>query len=172
LLDVRGKWRQLGSLTGWQWYVLLASPLVLLLTWVRLRSGGYGKTLAWLRQGGKSVPETAPVPGLARDTAYALAVSIKYGPWRPKCLVRSMALGRFLGRKGIPFELKIGVPAGQPVNGVGGTPDFNAHAWVEYGGVVLNDKADIANEFSAFEEPGRRGFSRVQKKDMTKGNRG
>jgi hypothetical protein len=58
-----------------------------------------------------------------------------------------------LGRKGIPFELKIGVPAGQSDTGAGGTLDFNAHAWVEFEGVVLNDRADIADEFSAFGAP-------------------
>lgn len=145
-----GKWRQLGSLTAWQWYVLLASPFVLLLTWLRLRSGGYGKTLAWARPKNTPIPEPASALELANHTAYALAVSIKYGPWRPKCLVRSMALGRYLGRKGIPFELQIGVLAGQSVIAADGTLDFNAHAWVEYGGVVLNDRSDIADEFSAF----------------------
>ena len=88
---------------------------------------------------------------VARDTAYALAVAVKYGPWRPLCLLRSLTLGWFLGRRGICFELRIGVPGGKPVSSPTGNPDFTAHAWVEYAGTVLNDKPDIASEFAAFD---------------------
>jgi len=87
---------------------------------------------------------------LAKDTAYALAVAVKYGPWRPLCLLRSLTLGWFLGRKGIPFEVKIGVPGGKVGTGQLGKPDFTAHAWVEHNGVVLNDKEDVASEYAAF----------------------
>ena len=150
--------------------MLLASPFVLLLTWLRLRTGGYGKALAWARSDGNTTPGPAGALEQARQTAYALAVSVKYGPWKPKCLLRSMALGWFLGRKGVPFELKIGVPAGQSVLGAGGTLDFNAHAWVEYDGVVLNDKPDIADEFMPFTR--RSGFIRDQEEFNRRGDRG
>ena len=148
-------WRRLNRLTAWQWFVLLSAPMVLLTTWFRLRTGGYGKTLEWVTPDSGSSAKPVAQPALARETAYALAVAVKYGPWRPKCLVRSMALARYLGRKGIPFELKIGVPVGKSNRGHGGKLDFNAHAWVESGGVVLNDREDIAEEFSAFGKDGR-----------------
>ena len=84
---------------------------------------------------------------MAQDTAYALAVAIKFGPWWPKCLLRSLALGWFLARRGIPFELRIGVPG----SGVADRAvDFTAHAWVEVEDVVLNDSQDVAEKYQAF----------------------
>ena len=145
-----GKWRQLKSLKGWQWKVLLASPFMLFLTWLRLRSGGYGKTLAAAQAAVETRLAADEALALARDTSYAMAVAIKYGPWRPKCLVRSLALGWFLGRKGIPFEVRIGVRDGQSMIGSDGKLDFTAHAWVEFDGVVLNDKEDVAEDYRPF----------------------
>jgi hypothetical protein len=45
------------------------------------------------------------------------------------------------------------VPLGNSVIRDSTKLDFSAHAWVEFDGVVLNDKQDIASQFSAF-EPG------------------
>ena len=149
-------WRRLARLSAWQWSVLLSAPILLLTTWVKLKSGGYGKTLAWVTADNVKPGEPGVRPALARDTAYALAVAVKYGPWRPRCLVRSMTLAWYLGRKGIPFELKIGVPVGLAVKGQRIEPDFTAHAWVESGGVVLNDRENIAEEYSAFGRDDRR----------------
>jgi len=131
--------------------VLLSAPFVLLLTRNRLRSSGYRKTLAAAQPTAKSDLDTDAQLALARDTAYAFAVAVKYGPWRPLCLLRSLALGWYLGRRGIPFELRIGVPGGKSVISPTGSLDFTAHAWVECHGVVLNDKEDVAREYSAFD---------------------
>ena len=136
--------------------MLVASPFVLLLTWARLRSTGYARTLAGTRPGNTISLSAKDAQASARDTSFALAVAIKYGPWRPKCLVRSLTLGWFLGRRGIPFEVRIGVPGGQSTIGANRNPDFSAHAWVEHDGVVLNDKQDIALDFAPFtkDDPG------------------
>jgi hypothetical protein len=151
LTETAGKWRRLHGLSAWQWRVLLTSPFVLLLTWVRLRSVGYVKTLAAITPQTNDGQRSAQgALAQAQETAYALAVAVKYGPWKPKCLVRSMALGWFLGSKRVPFELKIGVPGEKSITGTDGTLDFSAHAWVEFEGVVLNDKPNIADEFQAF----------------------
>ena len=142
MADTPGKWQQLKGLGAWQWKVLLLTPFILLLTWVRLRSSGYGQTLRKAQPTSASQLSAEDQLALAKETAYAVAVAIKYGPWRPLCLLRSLTLGWFLGRKGIPYKVQIGVP--------GGKFDFSAHAWVEFEGVVLNDKDDVADEFVPF----------------------
>ena len=49
-------------------------------------------------------------------------------PADSRCLVRSLVLSRLLARRGIPASLVIGVKL---------DPEFEAHAWVESGGVPL-----------------------------------
>ena len=110
---------------------------------------------------GKIHPESNPGMSVkqqlarAQETSYALSVAVKFGPWRPKCLLRSLALGWFLARQGIAFEIRIGVPAGVVA---AGPIDFSAHAWVEFDGVVINDREDIAGDYATFDR--RSGFSR------------
>ena len=144
-------WSRLASLSAWQWRVLLGAPWALSRTWISLRTRGYVKTLAALRPAQPSRLPAGRQLALARETAYALAVAVKYGPWRPRCLLRSLALGWFLGRKGIPFEVRIGVPGAKNVTSPAGKLDFTAHAWVEHAGIVLNDQQDIAGEFAPFD---------------------
>jgi hypothetical protein len=47
--------------------------------------------------------------------------------------------------QGIHADLRIGVtrPQGQ----------FEAHAWIEYQGVVINDRQDVGRRYSVFERP-------------------
>jgi len=130
---------------------MLSAPRVLLSTALRLRSGGFRLTLARMRRPVSSSLTAQQQLTLARDTAFALAVAVKYGPWRPRCLLRSLALGWYLGRLGIPFDIRIGVPAG--ADSALDETDFTAHAWVEHAGEVLNDRADAAQAYRAF-DPG------------------
>ena len=150
MAEAAAKWSRLTALSAWQWRVLLTAPFVLLLTRWRLRSGGYRRTLAAAQARSACALAADGQLRVARDTAYALAAAVKYGPWRPLCLLRSLALGWFLGRRGIPFEVRIGVPGGKPLLSPQGKLDFTAHAWVEHAGVVLNDKEDVASEYRPF----------------------
>jgi hypothetical protein len=140
------KVQRLRSLNAWQWQVLLMTPFVLGLTWWRLRRSGYQSTLARTRPGDHSALPADAQLALSRETAYAVAGAVKYGPWQPKCLLRSLTLAWFLGRKSLPFEVKIGVPGtSAPSN-----PGWEAHAWVEHAGAVLNDREDVGGEYRAF----------------------
>jgi hypothetical protein len=130
---------------------MLGTPWALSRTWISLRTRGFGRTRAALRPVRPSGLSADQQLALARDTAYAVAVAVKYGPWQPLCLVRSLALAGFLRRKGISFEVRIGVPRGKSVISSEGKLDFTAHAWVEHAGVVLNDKENVANEFAPFD---------------------
>jgi hypothetical protein len=64
-------------------------------------------------------------------------------PGRPNCLTRSVTLWWILRRRAIDSALRIGVRTA--------AGHFEAHAWVELAGLVLNDAADIAQRFAPFE---------------------
>jgi hypothetical protein len=68
----------------------------------------------------------------ARRVALAVNRAATFGFFRPKCLVKSRALRKLLDEEGVDgAQVKVGV---QLVSG-----RFFAHAWVEYGGVVVGD---------------------------------
>jgi hypothetical protein len=66
----------------------------------------------------------------------------RYGLFADTCLTRSLLLGWLLRRKGIDTQLRIGVRL------IDGTLD--AHAWVEYAGIPINDRIDIGSVYSPF----------------------
>jgi len=139
------KWHSLRQWTAWQWSVLLRSQFIIALTYIRLHKHGFRKALDQARATIETASGLSPDKELemAQQAAYALDVAIKYGPSKPRCLVRSLALAWFLKRRSLPFELRVGVERGRSMENRAG---FSAHAWVETQGVVLNgDSADISN---------------------------
>jgi len=87
------------------------------------------------------LPEPDPVLiGRAERLSLALERAAENGLFRPSCLVRSLALRRLLNARGIVgSRIRIGV------RNTGG--EFQAHAWVEYGSVVLGDRAFHVERF-------------------------
>ena len=86
---------------------------------------------------------TAKPPLDARAMRYAKAVRLAsaHGIFRPKCLVRAVAIDRMIRGAGIGgSRIKIGVR----VNDDG----FAAHAWVELDGRVLGDRRDYTRQFA------------------------
>ena len=75
----------------------------------------------------------------------AAATVERNSPLKPNCLERSLALWWTLRRNGIPAELHIG--------GRKGGRGFEAHAWVERNGEVLNDTADVHQHYARFDAP-------------------
>ncbi len=65
--------------------------------------------------------------------------------WRANCLTRSLVTWWLLDRRGTPSELRIGVRKA--------AEGLEFHAWIETEGTVVNDRVDIAEEFSPFAEP-------------------
>lgn len=63
-----------------------------------------------------------PAQKLSRAVSRALAL----GPWRPRCLLRSLALYRLLRAQGDLAQLVIGLPRDSHTS--------DAHAWVELDG--------------------------------------
>ena len=72
-------------------------------------------------------------PVRAASLALALERAAEYGPYRPKCLVRSIALRALLEKHGITgSEIRVGV---RQRNG-----SLDAHAWVRWGDRILGDR--------------------------------
>jgi hypothetical protein len=72
--------------------------------------------------------------------AAAIAWTARYHPCHPQCLHRSLVLYEWLKNQGISAQLEVG------------WGDGLGHAWVSYGGQVLNDRADIAEEKQPLEK--------------------
>jgi hypothetical protein len=81
----------------------------------------------------------------AQAVARLVGVAARRSPLHATCLARSLVLCRLLRRQGLAADLRIGV----------GKPDgrFSAHAWVEHGGVAVNDSEDVERRFVAFDGP-------------------
>jgi hypothetical protein len=63
---------------------------------------------------------------------------------RATCLEKSVALWWLLGRQGIASSVRIGARKfGEK---------FEAHAWVEYNGVALNEPEEMHSHYPAFDE--------------------
>lgn len=75
-----------------------------------------------------------------RSTARLVRLAATYGLYRAGCLPQSLVLRWLLRRQGIAGDLRIGVrkESGR----------FEAHAWVEHQGRVLNDGDDVCRRFA------------------------
>jgi hypothetical protein len=122
---------------------LLAQALVLLpLTVAALRLMGFRRCQALLARLAPRRTDQAATIDDARGMARMVDVAARHGLVRATCLPRSLVLWWLLRRQGIDSELRIGVrkEAGR----------FEAHAWVELHGVVLNDGGEVHERFAAF----------------------
>lgn len=117
----------------------------LLIVWIKLllRSRGYEGTLAWIRQGTADIPvSTLPALEAVRSAEYAVALAGALYPGRAKCLEQSLTLYCLLRRQGVAARYCQGV---QPY-------PFQAHAWIEYRGEVINDVPEHVRQFARLPE--------------------
>ena len=111
-----------------------------LLTRVALRTAGFAATIRAL----SALPRimrtsTSPDPRWAGEIATAAT-----GRLGGTCLDRSVALWFTMRQHGLDGDLRIGVARSGDA--------LDAHAWVEYGGAVLNDTADVSERFAVFDD--------------------
>ena len=72
---------------------------------------------------------------------WAVSRTAEYGLFRPRCLVRSLAIQRMLRRRGLcPGELRIGVRMNHG--------RLLAHAWIEMGGRIVGDLPQHVRTFA------------------------
>jgi hypothetical protein len=112
----------------------------LLIAWFKglLRVRSFQGTLEWIRQRIECLPvmdsaELATVKAAERAVAMAGA----FYPGRAKCLEQSLTLYYLLRRQGVPVRYCQGVQF----------HPFQAHAWIECDGWVINDVAEHVRHF-------------------------
>jgi len=137
--------KKIRELSGADRWLLVQAFLALPLVALGLRCWGFRRLQAGLQQ----VPPESPRSDdrradldQARVTARLVQVAARYGLFRPTCLPQSLALWWLLRRQGIGADLRIGVT---PKEG-----RLEAHAWVEFMGVALNDQDDVHERFAPF----------------------
>lgn len=141
-------WHKLRQLSWSERWLLIQAIVLLPVTalWLRLRT--WRSTLDSIALSENDVGRV-PVPSdeaveaslrRARSTARLVRVASIYGFYRASCLQESVALCWLLRCQGLRGELRIGVrkQAGR----------FEAHAWVEHRGLVLNDRDDVSEHFA------------------------
>jgi hypothetical protein len=78
----------------------------------------------------------------ARRIARMVQIAADHGFFRPSCLERALALWALLQLDGIKSELRIGARKEND--------RFQAHAWVEFQGTVLDDANDVDRRYAVF----------------------
>jgi hypothetical protein len=143
-----GTWRRFRRLSGFERGIALEAAAGLMATWVGLRFAGFRrwkKLLGWLAP--KVAPDAASSDVSLEETARqiarmeeAAARNLFFGT---NCLEQSLVLWWLLRIRGITAELCIG--ARKDVN------RFEAHAWVEFRGVILNGLGEEHLHFAPFD---------------------
>ncbi|MEP7357080.1 MAG: lasso peptide biosynthesis B2 protein [Anaerolineales bacterium] len=143
-------WRlaRLQSLSAKDRWRLFQAGVGLPISALGVRLFGLRRWMRWIgRLGWRPAAPRAPADELsqARATARIVAMAARHAPYRGNCLSRSLTLWWLLLRQGIHSDLRIGVtrPPGQ----------FEAHAWIEHQGFVINDRPDVTRRYSTFDRP-------------------
>ena len=117
----------------------------LLIAWFKglLRVRGFLGTLEWIRHRIEPLPATAEAEvETVEAVEYAVAMAGALYPARAKCLEQSLTLYYLLRLQGVAAVYCQGV---QPY-------PFQAHAWIEYRGEVINDVPEHARFFARLPE--------------------
>ena len=133
-------WAVFRQLTWPQRRTLVLALVLLPLFGVLLRRTSLVRLLSRMDAGG-----TGDSGAVASALAAARPVNLVAARLRATCLTRSLVLQWILARRGIGTELKVGVRN----EGDG----LRAHAWLECGGVLVNDTVDGLHGLARMELP-------------------
>lgn len=125
--------------------LLLQAPVLLPLASLALKRWGLRRVQATLPGTFRPYPDPATRQAAAERLAWCVQVAAAYAPWPANCLQRSVVLWWFLRRRGLEGDMRIGVRR-DPASGA-----LDFHAWVEHGGVVINDRRDIRRLYATFD---------------------
>ena len=125
--------------------LFLGASVLLPLLYVSLKWRGFRRTKALLERF-LSVPHGPKTPDVQARTALTsrmVRAAGHYGIGHPNCLNLSLALWWLLARQGIASDLRVGVRKE--------SEKLEAHAWVECGGLPLNEPEQKHQQFAAFD---------------------
>lgn len=147
------KWQKFFALPGGDRGVVLQAFVLLPVISTSLRVIGFNRTESFLDRFTRFPRDMSKQPvdmqsQQARRVARLVRAAVRNGVGKSNCLEESVVLSWMLRRQGIDAELRIGV---RKQNG-----KFEAHAWVAFAGIALNE-TDVPHErFAAFDPPSRR----------------
>jgi len=140
-------WHRFWSLRADSRRLILEAAAALAATWVGLRVLGFRRwksIFAWFasRRVGRARAAESAALGAAGAIARLADGAARHLFFRTNCLERSLVLCWLLERRGIGSQLRLG---GRKEGG-----RFEAHAWVEVGGSVVNDVHEPHLHFAPF----------------------
>jgi hypothetical protein len=149
-VSVWTKWHRFRKLPLLERELVLRAMAFLALAKVGLRVMGFRRWKQLIEHFSSRAPrrrilEPASQLEMAKQVTRAAHSAELHGLGTPNCLVRSLTLWWLLRREGIEGELHIGACKSES--------RFEAHAWVELGGVVLNDSSEVHKHYARFDAP-------------------
>jgi hypothetical protein len=149
LKSIAETWSGFWRLTGFERGIVIEAAVALVVTWVGLRLAGvrrWNLVLARLApRTTEGATSTSSMMPSARTIARMESAAARNLFFRPSCLERSMVLCWLLRVRGITAQLRVGAQKQQS--------RFEAHAWVECEGFVLNDPDETHIHFVPFDGP-------------------
>ena len=134
--------------------LLMQAMLLFPVVATSLKTLGLRRTQSWLA--GNALATTGPsieqTRVNVRRAAKMVAAACRQYPLSSSCLPRTVVLWSLLRRGGIDADVRIGVRGDAQ-------SEFQAHAWLEWNGEVINDVRDVAREYLPFN---RSAFERVE----------
>jgi hypothetical protein len=144
-MSFSAKWQKFQRLSLSEKWMLFVAMIVLPVTATGIRLFGIKRWKAFLaRLSPFRANRVMENTERAQNIAWLVTVAAWNGPYRANCLQRSLTLWWLLRRRGIESDLKIGM---QAENG-----EVRGHAWIEYGGIVLNDSEDVGDHYHTFKD--------------------
>jgi len=144
-----GTWQRFWRLSGFERDIALEAAACLPATWVGLRVAGFRRwksLLEWLapRIEANAAASNVSLEETARQIARMEAAAARNLFFGTNCLEQSLVLWWLLRIRGIAAELRFG--ARKEAN------RFEAHAWVEFHGTILNGAGEENIDFAPFEK--------------------
>jgi Transglutaminase-like superfamily len=125
---------------------LLMNALFLLpIVATSLKAVGLRRTQLWLAGNPLATTPSSREQTRAnvRRAAQMVAAACRQLPIRSRCLPRTIVLWSLLRRRGINADVRIGVRCDAQGK-------FQAHAWLEWNGEVINGAGDVARQYLPF----------------------
>jgi hypothetical protein len=143
--SVRHKAHRWSSLSARERGIFLRAIIFLPLVTTSVKTVGFRRTQAWLarKTGGAFAAPAELTPAEVWRIADLVRAARKWQIVHSTCLPYSLVLWRLLRAQGIESDVRIGVR-----RGIFG--EVQAHAWIEWNGEVLNDRADVASQYVPF----------------------
>lgn len=142
------KWRRFFQLSGYERRAVIEAAAVLVITRAGLKVAGFRgwkRALELLVRRTPVQPFVSDAIELARSVARLESAAARNLFFPANCLENSLVLWFLLRGRGIPAELRIG--------GRKNSQKFEAHAWVECSGIILNEPEATHRHFAPFDGP-------------------